>query len=62
MGHLRGSSNEAHPSHMNYSRILVIPKDPVQASPLKGWNNAYHGTIKYGVIYPVDAHVTEEGV
>ena len=42
-------------------RILVVPKDPVQANPLKGWNNAYHGTSKYGVIYPTGAHVTDEG-
>ena len=42
------------------SRILVISKDPAQANPLKGWNNAYHGTSEHGIICSVSAHVIEE--
>ena len=43
-------------------RTLVAPKDPVQANPLKGWNNAYHGTSRRGIICPTYALATEEGV
>ena len=57
-------SNEAHIRQVALSfdsLILVVPKDPVQANPLKGWNNAYHGTSRRGIICPTRAHVTEEG-
>ena len=55
-------SNEAHTRHVVSSTgALVMPKDPVQANPLKGRNNAYHGAIKCGLICShAGAHVTEE--
>ena len=40
------------------SRILVIPKDPAQANPLKGWNNAYHETRRPRIVRPGIIHVT----
>ena len=39
------------------NRIPVITKDPVQANPLKGWNNAYHGTGLLRVAHPMDSQV-----
>ena len=42
------------------TRTLVIPKDPAEANPLKGWNNAYHGTSEPGKIYPGVAHAIDE--
>ena len=42
-------SNEALPRHVIHRQIPVISKDPVQANPLKGWNNAYHGTREPGI-------------
>ena len=43
------------------TRIPGIPKDPVQANPLKGWNNAYHGIRKPGINYSGDVRVIDEG-
>ena len=39
-----------HPLSMRKA-LAVIPKDPAQANPLKGWNNAYHGTLESGLPY-----------
>ena len=54
-------SNEAHSRHVAHQQDPCISRTPVQANPLKGWNNAYHGTSRCGIICPTHARVTEEG-
>ena len=55
-------SNEAHPRHVDHQQDPCNTQgDPAQASPLKGWNNAFHGTSNCGIICPAGAHATEEG-